>query len=54
MVGGQSIYSELAIETGMMLRLAFHLSLRQTEGQMASIFGLQGVILRTPDHCTLS
>jgi len=33
--GGQSIYSELAIETGMMLRLAFHLALRHTEGLMA-------------------
>jgi hypothetical protein len=37
--GGQSSYSELAIETGMMLRLAFHLALRQTEGLMVSIFG---------------
>jgi O6-methylguanine-DNA--protein-cysteine methyltransferase len=26
--GGQSVYSELAIETGMMLRVAFHLALR--------------------------
>src|ERR1035437_8766689 len=52
--GGQSIYSELAIETGMMLRLAFHLALRQTEGLMASIFGLPGVLLSTPDHSTLS
>src|ERR1035441_42916 len=41
--GGQSSYSEVAIETGMMLRLAFHLALRQTEGLMASIFGLLGV-----------
>src|ERR1035441_11120379 len=30
--GGQPSYSELAIETGMMLGLAFHLALRQTEG----------------------
>jgi hypothetical protein len=52
--GGQSSYSELAIETGMMLRLAFHLALRQTEGLMASIFGLLGVLLSTPDHSTLS
>ncbi len=52
--GGQSIYSELAIETGMMLRLAFHLALRQTEGLMASIFGLLGVSLSTPDHSTLN
>jgi hypothetical protein len=52
--GGQSSYSELAIETGMMLRLAFHLALRQTEGLMVSIFGLLGVPLNTPDHSTLS
>jgi hypothetical protein len=52
--GGQSVYSELAIETGMMLRVAFHLALRQTEGLMASIFGLLGVPLSTPDHSTLS
>ena len=48
--GGQSSYSELAIETGMMLRLAFHLELRQTEGLMASIFVLLNVPLGTPDH----
>jgi hypothetical protein len=52
--GGQSSYSELAIETGMMLRLAFHLALRQTEGLMTSIFGLMGVLLSAPDHSTLS
>jgi len=52
--GGQSVYSELAIETGMMLHLAFHLALRQTEGLMGSIFGLLGVPLTTPDHSTLS
>jgi hypothetical protein len=52
--GGQSSYSELAIETGMMLRLAFHLALRQTEGLMVSIFGLLAVPLSTPDHSTLS
>jgi hypothetical protein len=52
--GGQSSYSELAIETGMMLRLAFHLALRQTEGLMASIFVLLDVPLSTPDHSTLS
>jgi hypothetical protein len=52
--GGQSSYSGLAIETGMMLRLAFHLALRQTEGLMASIFALLNVPLTTPDHSTLS
>src|ERR1039458_8966069 len=47
--GGQSSYSELAIEAGMMLRLAFHLALRQTEGLMSSIFDLLDVPLSTPD-----
>ena len=52
--GGQSVYSELAIEASMMLRLAFHRTLRQTEGLMNSIFGLLDVPLSTPDHSTLS
>lgn len=38
----------------MMWRLAFHLALRQTEGLMASIFGLLDVPLSTPDYSTLS
>jgi len=50
--GSQSRYSDLAIETGLMLRLAFHLPLRQTEGLMASVFKLMGVSLATPDHST--
>ena len=52
--GGQPCYSNLAIETGLMLRLAFHMLLRQTEGLMASVFELMGVSLATPDHSTLS
>lgn len=52
--GGQRCYSNLAIETGLMLRLAFHLPLRQTEGLMASVFELLGVSLDVPDHSTLS
>ena len=52
--GGQPCYSDLAIETGLMLRLAFHLPLRQTEGLMASIFELLKVSLCVPDHSTLS
>ena len=38
----------------MMLRLAFHLALRQTEGLMASIVGLLDLPLSTPDNSTLS
>jgi len=38
----------------MMLRMAFHLALRQTEGLIASIFVLLNVPLSTPDHSTFS
>jgi hypothetical protein len=31
--GGQPVYSDLAIETGLALRLVLHLPLRQTEGR---------------------
>ena len=52
--GGQPYYYDLAIETGLTLRLEFHLPLRQTEGLMTSLFELMGVSLATPDHRTLS
>ena len=42
------------IETALTLRLLFHLPLRQTEGFLASIFGMLGVDLSAPDHTTLS
>ena len=32
--GGQPVYSEIAIETGLALRLVFHQPLRQTEGPL--------------------
>ena len=35
--GGQPVYSALAIETGLALRLMFHQRLRQTEGLLRSI-----------------
>ncbi len=52
--GGQPHYSNLAIEAGLLLRLAFNLPLRQTEGLMTSVFDLMGLSLRIPDHSTLS
>ena len=52
--GGQPCYSDLAIETRLMVRLVFHLPLRQTEGLMSSIFELLGVSLSVPDHSSLS
>ena len=52
--GGQCRYSDLAIVTALTLRAVFHLPLRQTEGFVASLTGLIGLALKTPDHTTLS
>ena len=52
--GGQQIYSDLAIEIILSLRLLFHLPLRQAEGFVESIFQLMKVDLPIPDHTTLS
>src|SRR4051794_31884018 len=47
-------YSDLAIETGHLLRWAFHRPWRQTEGLLRSITSLLGVSLEVPDHTTFS
>ena len=52
--GGQLIYSDLAIKTGLALRLVLHQPLRQTEGALRSIADLLGVRIRIPDHTTFS
>ena len=52
--GGQPVYSDLAIETGLALRLVLHVGLRQVEGAVGSIMHLLGVELRIPDHSTFS
>jgi transposase len=52
--GGQTVYSDLAIETGLALRLVLHQPLRQTEGALKSIVDLLGVQIRIPDHTTFS
>lgn len=52
--GSQPLYSEVAIETALTLRLLFHLPLRQTKGFLHSILTLMGVDLPCPDHTTLS
>lgn len=52
--GGQPIYSDIAIETGLALCLVLHQPLRQTEGALRSIASLPGVEIRIPDHTTLS
>jgi hypothetical protein len=52
--GGQPVYSDLAIETGLALRLVLHQPLRQTEGALRSIADLLDVEIRIPDHTTFS
>ncbi len=52
--GGQPLYSAIAIETGLALRLVFHQPLRQTEGLLRSIADVLGVDIAIPDHTTLS
>ena len=50
---GQARYSDLAIETTLILRTVFHQPLRQTEGLVGSLLGLMGLDLPVPDHSTL-
>ena len=52
--GGQAWHSDAAIEPVLILRLVFHLALRQAEGFARSVFRLLGRELRIPDHTTLS
>jgi hypothetical protein len=43
--GGQRLYSDLAITAALSLRAVFRLALRQTEGLVASIIQLLGMVL---------
>ena len=52
--GGQLVYSDLAIEAGLTVRLVYGLALRQAEGFLQSISTLLDLGLRIPDHTTLS
>ena len=52
--GGQPRYSDLAIETSLILRAVFHQPLRQTEGLVSSLLELMGLDLPVPAHSTLS
>jgi transposase len=52
--GRSPTYSDLAIETGMMLRLAFGRPWRQTEGLLRSVAQLMNLEIGIPDHTTLS
>jgi hypothetical protein len=52
--GAQPVYSAIAIETALSLRLLFRLPLRQTEGFLQALLTLMDVTLPCPDHTTLS
>src|SRR3954470_20599792 len=51
---GQARYTDAAIRTSLMVRTAFKLPLRQTEGLMASVLMLMGLTISAPDHTTVS
>jgi hypothetical protein len=51
---GQARFSEAAIQTTLMVRTAFKLAFRQTEGLMASVITLMDLTLSAPDHTTMS
>ena len=51
--GGQARYSDLAIETALILRTVFPQPLRQTVGLFGSLLGLMGLDLPVPDHSTI-
>jgi hypothetical protein len=52
--GRSPTYSDAAIETGTMLRLAFGRPWRQTEGLLRSVARLMNLEIGIPDHTTLS
>ena len=52
--GGQPRYSDLAIETTLMLGMVFGLRLRQSEGFLSSVLDMMALALPVPDHTTLS
>ena len=51
---GQARYGEIAIQTCLMLRTAFKMALRQTEGLIASVLTLMNLAISAPDHTTVS
>ena len=50
--GGQIVYSDLAIQTGLVFRNLFGLGLRQTEGFVESLVSILEVSLPVPDYTT--
>ncbi|WP_042703954.1 IS5/IS1182 family transposase, partial [Azospirillum sp. B506] len=52
--GRPSRYADIAVEAGLMLRLAFGRPWRQTEGLLGSLMRLLGLELSVPDHTAFS
>lgn len=52
--GGQQLYSDLAIQACLSLRLLFHIPLRQTQGFMMSLIALAGLKINSPNYTTIS
>lgn len=52
--GGQPLYSDMAVETTLMLGMVFGLRLRQSEGFLNSVLEMMALDLPVPDHTTLS
>jgi Transposase DDE domain len=52
--GGQRRYSDTAIETALVVRTVYGLTLRQTEGFLRSVVRLLQLDIEIPDHPTLS
>ncbi|BCH62136.1 hypothetical protein RvVAR0630_pl02780 (plasmid) [Agrobacterium vitis] len=52
--GGQPLYSDMAIETTLMLDMVFGLRLRQSEGLLSSVLDMMRLDLPVPDTTTLS
>jgi hypothetical protein len=52
--GRPQTYSDVAVEAGLMLRLAFGRPWRQTKGLLGSVMSLLGLDLPVPDHTTFS
>jgi IS5 family transposase len=51
--GAQQEYTDEAIECMLVLQAVFHLTLRQTEGFVQSVFEMMGVALDVPDYTTV-
>ena len=51
--GGQPVYSDMAIETSLDVRMVYKLAYRQTEGFLHSMASLLGLGIEIPDYSTL-